>query len=319
MGDLDEVRNALGYERINLFGTSYGTRAAQVYMRRFPTRVRSVIMKGVAPIGTVLTLPMARDAQRALDLTFEDCAADEACRGAFPDLAEKWKGVLSELDGGVEVEISDPETRDKATVKISRATVAPTIRSLLQGVEGAAQIPMLIDRAANGDYAPLAEAALSIRRGFGKLVSTGMFLAITTAEDIPKSIPDEVARASSGTFLQDYYFKQLQRAAAIIPRGEVAAGYHEPIKSEIPTLLVSGFLDPATPPSGADEVGSHLPKSLHVVARYGSHSYGGMSPCVDNIMAEFIARGSVEGVDTSCVEAIRRPPFVTSSEKKPAD
>ena len=139
-----------------------------------------------------------------------------------------------------------------------------------------------------------------------------MFLAITSAEDVPITQPKEVVRASERTFLQDYYFRQLERAAEIIPRGKVSAEYREPVKSDIPTLLISGFLDPATPPRGAEEVARHLKNSRHVVVRYGSHAYGGLSPCMDNIMAEFIRRGSAEGVDSSCVEQVRRPPFALS-------
>ena len=305
MADIDEVRSALGYERINFFGTSYGTRAAQVYLRQFPDRVRAVILKGVTPITVPLTLPMARDAQRALDLLFDDCAADETCRTAFPKLREEWNALLAQLDNG-EIEV---KLDAKERVKISRATIMPTVRSLLQAVEGAAKLPMLIHHAANGDYAPLANEALTIRRGFPKAVSVGIFLAVSSAEDVSISNPDQISRASAGTFLRDDYFKQLHRAAELFSRVEMPADYRAPVRSDIPTLLISGFLDPATPPSGAEEVAKHLSNSLHVVARYGSHAYGGMAPCIDNVMAEFINRGSVAGIDIGCAEMIRRPPF----------
>ncbi|HEX8678738.1 MAG TPA: alpha/beta fold hydrolase, partial [Chthoniobacterales bacterium] len=100
MADLDEVRDALGYERINIFGTSYGTRTAQVFMRQFPERVRSVIMKGVTPITAPLTVAMARDAQRSLDLLFEDCAADPSCAGAFPKLKDEFGTAWERLEEG---------------------------------------------------------------------------------------------------------------------------------------------------------------------------------------------------------------------------
>lgn len=306
MADIDEVRAALGYERINLFGTSYGTRTAQVYMRQFPDRVRAVILKGVTPITTPLTLPMARDAQRSWDLLCEDCAADPTCHAAFPNLNDEFEAVFARLEREIEVDGKG----EVAHVKITRAAVAPTIRSLLQSIDGSAELPLLIHQAFNGDYAPLAKAALSVRRTFPKIVSVGVFLAVSSSEDVAVSDEKEIARASSGTFLRDDYFRQLQRAAALMPRAEMPDGYHGPVKSDVPTLLISGFLDPATPPSAAEEVASHLSRTRHVVARYGSHSYGGMAPCVDNIMAEFLARGSVEGLDTACTDPIRRPPFV---------
>jgi pimeloyl-ACP methyl ester carboxylesterase len=107
MADLDEVRGAMGYERINLFGTSYGARAAQVYMRQFPHRVRSVIMKGVTPITVPLTLPMARDAQHAWDLLCEDCAADPACNVAFPKLKSEFETVFARLEKDGETEVTN--------------------------------------------------------------------------------------------------------------------------------------------------------------------------------------------------------------------
>ena len=317
MADLDEVRTAMGYERINLFGTSYGTRAAQVYMRQYPNRVRSVIMKGVTPITVPLTAPMARDAQRAFDILCQDCAADPVCQAAFPNLKQEFQTVFERLEHEVETELPDAAGK-KERVMISRATIGPTIRTLLQSIEGAAKIPMLIHEAFNGDYTPLSAATLSIRRSFPKGVSIGMFLAVSSAEDVAVSDAKSIARESETTFLRDDYFKQLQRAAEILPRKTMPADYHAPVRSEIPTLLISGFCDPATPPSGAEEVARHLANSRHVVVRYGSHAYGGLSPCVDNIMADFIVRGSVNEIDLTCVDQVRRPPFIVKADKPEA-
>jgi pimeloyl-ACP methyl ester carboxylesterase len=318
MADLDEVRAAMGYERLNLFGTSYGTRAAQVYMRQFPDRVRAVILKGVTPMEHAFFLPMARDAQRALDLTFQDCAADAACREAYPELRENWAGVLRRLgDGDVEAEVEEPESKKKVAVQIGRPGIAPTIRSLLQSVQGAAQLPKLINSAAAGDFGPLATATLTIRRSFSQVLSPGMFLAVAAAEDLRLTDAEELARASRETFLGDYYFQQVRRVSTLIPLGEMPSDYRESVRSDTPTLLISGFLDPATPPDGGDEVARHLPNSRHVVVRNAAHSYGGLSPCMDNIMAEFIGRGTAEGIDTSCTAAIRRPPFVLPDKPKP--
>jgi pimeloyl-ACP methyl ester carboxylesterase len=316
MADLDEVRAAMDYERINLFGTSYGTRAAQAYMRQFHNRVRSAIMKGVTPITAPLTLPMARDAQRALDLTFDDCLADEACGTAFPKVKEEWRSVFTRLDKG-EIEIELPTSADAKSerVKISRATLGPTVRTMLQSLGEAARLPLLIHQTATGDMVPFAQETLTIRRGFPKAVSTGMFLAITNAEDIPISDAKQVANESAGTFLRDDYFRQLQRAAELFPKTELPANYHDAVRSDIPVLLISGYLDPATPPSAAEEVGKNLRNSLQVVVRYGSHSYSGLSPCVDKLMADFISRASVNGLDVSCVDQIKRPAFAIDLKK----
>lgn len=276
-------------------------------------------MKGVTPITVPLTLPMARDAQRALNILFDDCAADEPCRTAFPNLRKEFATVFEKLENGVEVEISDKTDSRKERVRVSRASIAPSIRSILQSVDGAAQLPLLTHQAAAGDFVPLTNAALKIRQGFPKAVSMGMFLAVTSAEDVRISDEKEIARASENTFLRDDYFRQLKEAAKLLPKRELPPNYHEPVRSDIPTLLISGFTDPATPPEGAEEIGRHLPNSRHVVVRYGSHSYGGMSPCVDDMMAAFIEAGNAKNLETSCGDAIRRPPFATSAKTdKPA-
>lgn len=310
MADLDEVRATMGYERINLFGTSYGTRAAQVYMRQYPDHLRTVIMKGVTPIGAPLTVPMARDAQRAWDLLCTDCAADSACKSAFPNLKQEFEEVLTRLEKGVETEVKNAKG-EKEKVRISRAAIAPTIRTSLQSIDSSAELPLLIHQAFEGNYSPLAETALSIRRGFPKVVSLGVFLGISGIEDVGISDEKEVARISNNTFLRDDYFKQLQRAAAILPRKKMPDGYRTPVRSDIPTLLISGFFDPATPPDGAEDVARDLSRSSHIIVRFGSHSYDGMAPCVDKIMADFISRGAVDGINVSCIDEVRRPPFVT--------
>ena len=195
MADLDQVRDAMGYERINLFGTSYGTRAAQVFMRQYPDRVRTVIMKGVTPIAVPLTAPMAQDAQRAVNVLFEDCASDPQCHTAFPNLKEEFKTVFERLEREIDVALPGAAGK-KERVSISRATIGPTIRSLLQSTEGTATVPLLIHEAFNGDYVPLTKAALTIRRLFPKDVGIGMFLAVCSAEDVAASDAKAIARES---------------------------------------------------------------------------------------------------------------------------
>ena len=98
MDDLDDVRAALGYDTINLYGGSYGTRAGLVYMRRHPERVRTAVLDGLAPVSIALPSTVNADAHRALDLLFADCAADAACDAAFPDLRQTFARVIAELE-----------------------------------------------------------------------------------------------------------------------------------------------------------------------------------------------------------------------------
>jgi pimeloyl-ACP methyl ester carboxylesterase len=312
MDDLDEVRSALGYQRIDLFGTSYGTRSALVYLRQHPNHVRSVILKGVVPMNLVLPHIIAREAQRSLNLLLKDCATDKSCNQTFPNLSREFEVVLERLNKEpARASLIDPGTGKAEQVEISRGVFAVTLRSLFQNINTTNQVPMLIHHAFENDFAPFARLALTIRRGAADSFSYGMFLSVISSEDIPLTSSKVVAQESKGTFLGDYYARQVMQAAAIWPRGERPRGYNQPVRSNLPVLLISGYLDPATPPDGAAETARHLPNSLHLLIRNASHSYAGLSPCVDKIMAAFIDKGSPRGLDTSCAAEIQRAPFAT--------
>lgn len=168
MDDLDEVRAALGYERLNLFGGSYGTRASLVYLKRHPKHVRTVTLQGVAPTNQFMPLDFAQSMERALQGTLGDCAADEACNRAFPNLRAETKAVLERLiQGPVEVEVrknfdrgggapgagSTPEERVK--VKLSRDLAVEAVRYMLYHPAGASRAPLVLHQAAGVILFPL--------------------------------------------------------------------------------------------------------------------------------------------------------------------
>ncbi len=309
--DLDEVRAWLGYDRINLYGTSYGTRVALVYLRSHPERVRSVVLKGVAPLGFATARDYGRDAERALGLLFGDCAADATCRRAFPNLQAELQAVLHRLEAGlVRVELPAVQKSPARTIEISRWAFGESLRNLLYSPVTASQVPLFIHQAAEGNLAPIVEVALRYRQGFVSDVSFGQFLSVTCAEDIPRIDAEKAAREAAGTFADDYRLRQQARACRLWPRVRLPEEYFEPVRSDAPVLILSGGLDPVTPPRWGEEAARHLPASLHVVFRNGGHPFAGFQGCGDKLIAEFIARGSAKGLDTSCADKAPRPPFV---------
>jgi pimeloyl-ACP methyl ester carboxylesterase len=304
MDDLDDVRAALGYEQINLFSTSYGTRAAQVYLREYPERVRSVILKGTTPVSETIPPVIARDAQRSLDLVLEDCGKSAACSKAFPHLKREFAQVLARFEkGSVGVQIANEENGKVERGELSRGAFITTLRSLLQSTATIARLPMLIHEAYKGNYSPYVREVLTIRRGFSKSISIGAFLSIINSEDLRLIDPGQ----SEGTFMGEYYYRQLRQACEILPRGPLPPGYREPAVSSAPVLLISGLFDPSTPPQYGDDVAQTLRNSRHIVVRSGSHSYTNLSPCIDNLMADFIIRGGVTDLGASCADRI--PPI----------
>ena len=165
MDDLDDVRAWLGYERINLFGLSYGTRAALVYMRQHPERVRTAFLVGVTPTYHNVPLHHARDGQRALNLLLNECAADSKCNKAFPNIKKELMELLSSLGRQpAQAKYVLPETGKEVTVTIRPEVFAEKLRSALYMPPGARKLPFIIHRAAQGDLAPFLGMVVPVQR-----------------------------------------------------------------------------------------------------------------------------------------------------------
>lgn len=317
--DLDDVRAALGYERLNVHGTSFGTRAAQVYLRMYPHRVRSVVLHGVVTPGAATPQSFALDSEAALAGTVRDCMADSVCAAAFPRLADDVRAVTERVRRGpVEVSYTDAEA-GRVTLSLSRGTVAETVRKMLYAPGTASRVPFVIHRAAAGDWAPLASAAVSDRRMMGD-AGWGLFLSVTCTEDAPY-VDTLAARATnSTTLLGAYRVRQQADACRGWPRGRLPAGYRGPVRSAVPALILAGEMDPATPPHWADSAAAGLPNAVRIVIPHAAHGYHGMpgADCIDPLVVAFILAGDARGLDTSCVTRVRRPAWVVD-EPRPVE
>lgn len=318
MDDLDDVRAALGYERINIVGASYGTRAAQVYLRQHGKHVRAVVLHGVSLTGQFMPRDFPQHTERALEGVLGECAADEACRAAFPNLRAEAKAVLDKLTRGpVDVELKNAQTGEGIRLKLSRDLAGEAVRYMLYQPNAASRIPLYIHSAAQGDFAPLARSAVLYRRQIVATGSNGMYLSVTCAEDLPWIKPGEGERNGERTFLGDYRLRQQRAACALWPRGETPKGYSEPTRSDVPALILTGQWDPVTPPLYGDAAARLLTNSLHVVVPHGGHGFGGLDglDCLDNLVADFFERGTAKGLDTSCVNNVRRRGFLLELPK----
>lgn len=313
--DFDEIRQWLGYEKVNLFGGSYGTRAAQVYLRRHPESVRSTVLLGVAPLDETLPVSHSRAAQRALDLLFDRCAADPACAKAFPDLRAEFQRLMARLaEGPVPAQVKHPETGKETTVQLSRGAFVEAVRWQMYEVENARALPLKIHQAAQGDFGPIAQVAVETRRAIPRFLTLGMLLSVTCAEDLPFLDPATIEARTRGSFLGDERVRTQLRACGEWPRGTVPAGHMEPLRSDAPVLMLFGEIDPVTPPEFAARVASGLPNGLQVVVPGGAH--GNFDACLERLIHEFLERASVRGLDTSCVAKIEHPPFATQPARE---
>lgn len=310
MDDLDEVRAGLGFEKINLLGGSYGTRAAVTYLKRHQSHVRAIVLHGVSPTNQFMPRDFPQHTERALNGVIADCLADTDCRTAFPDPRADANAVLNRLlKSPVTVELNRKPAN--ITVDLSRDLVAEAIRYMLYQPTGASQIPLFLHLAAGGNFTPLAEAALNYRQWIVATGSNGMYLSVTCAEDLPAIKPGVGEQNAENTFLGAYRLVQQRAACALWPQAKLAAGYAEPTRSGVPTLIVTGQWDPVTPPVYGDTASKYLPHSLHVVVPHGGHGFNGLNgiECVNGLIETFIQSGTTTGLDTSCVSSIARKGF----------
>ncbi len=313
MDDLEEVRERLGYGKIDLFGTSYGTRAAQVLMKRHPQKVRSALLMGVASLDALLPLTHSQGSERALDLIITACLEDADCKKAYPNLRAEYEALWNRLEAAPAVlDIQAPGTDKKVKIRFTRGNFAESIRFYSYSPASGVVVPALLHRAFEGDLQPFAEQVLENEVPFRKYFAWGEHLSVTCSEDVP-FYPADTKAYSRGTFLGDYRIDMQRELCAAWPKGEVPADLHDPVEADIPTLLLSGELDPVTPPWMAREVARHLPRAKHVLLEYGHHGPDGLSnmDCLAGMINSFLARGNAEGLDTSCVETMKRPAWVT--------
>lgn len=313
--DFDEIRAWLGYGKVNLIGGSYGTRAAQVYMKRHPGSVRAAVIFGVAPMDEPLSLSHAANGQRSLDTLLGWCEKDEACRAKFPAVRADFKAVMDRLaKGPVTVEVDHPQTGKRAKVTLSRDFIADGIRWALYG--DSESLPLMVHQAAGGDFGLLGQASVNSRLGAIAGITSGLLFSVTCAEDMPYIDAAEIPARTAGSFLGDYRVRQQMRACTVWPRGKAAPGHREALRTDIPVLLVSGERDPVTPPAFADRAARFLTRGTKIVVPWGSH--GGGEPCVLKIQRDFLEKGSAEGLDTSCLKKIQMPPFVLEPPREEA-
>jgi pimeloyl-ACP methyl ester carboxylesterase len=307
--DLDAVRAALGYERIALYGVSYGTRVVQHYVRRFPSRAAAVVLDGVVPPDRALGPDTPLDAQRALDLMFARCRADAACNSAFPDLARRFQALLAELDGRPrQVTLADPSTGAPRSVDLDRARLAGAVRLLNYYSATTALLPLYIDRATKGDYAPIASELLLLSQNLDAQVAYGMNAAVVCAEDVPAYAHLDRARLAR-TYLGLEQIDELTVLCEGWPKGVVDSDLFAPLHSAVPALILSGEADPVTPPAAAARAAGGFRDALHVVLAGQGHGQLATG-CAPRVIARFLTARTARGLDVGCLATVSASPFV---------
>jgi pimeloyl-ACP methyl ester carboxylesterase len=306
MQDLDAVRQQLGAERIDLIGASYGTRAGLEYLRAFPGAVRRAVLDGVAPPDMVLPASFSTDGQASFDALLAACEAEPGCHRDHPTLRADWAALLQSLPK--QVTAPHPLTGRPETFTLTREMLLAAVRGPLYGPALAAALPAAIADAAQGRYEGIVGLGAILASRKGVKLAMGMHVSVVCAEDLPR-LADSVDKP--GADFGSEFAAMYRRMCSAWPRGAVPAAFYSVLASHAPVLLLSGGVDPATPPRHGERVARALgPMAQHVVVPNAGHGVMAIG-CVRDVVYRFIDATDdkdATAVDAGCVKAIPRPP-----------
>lgn len=307
--DFPRVWDALGYHRVNLIGTSYGSRMGLELERRFPERIRTVTLDAVAPVSLTWPSLAAPDADAALAALVDDCKTDTSCARAFPRFAQDIDAAFARVSQHpANAAVRDPASGEMVRVRFGRTDLGYAVRGLLYG-DAALSLPQWFKAAAAGSYDRFAQAYLDRARVLDRQIADGVHLGVYCAEDLPRVEWQAAIAAARPTHLGSYLIDEYRAACAVWPRGAVPASYFEPVHSRVPTLLMTGRRDPVTPPRTATDAARTLEGSRILLWRYGGHASDGLSQrgCRGSIVNAFIQSASVANLPTGCMGSAPLP------------
>lgn len=305
--DLEQVRRALGVSRWNLYGVSYGSRVAQTYMRRFPDAVRTAVLDGVLPADVSLGPQIATHSQAALDALIRQCEQASSCRERFPQLERQITQLLNRLEEEpIDVRYESIREGTWQSLTFTRAHLVSVIRMALYNSDVLSVLPPLIDSAAR-DGNLVALARLAQRLDISDDIALGMHNSVLCTEDAPFYSESET-RGEHATYMGPEFLEGLMALCESWPRGEIGEDFKTPLRSSIPTLLLSGARDPITPPAYGDRLIQTLSNARHLVVPERGHHVG-VEGCVPDIIARFVISADPNALSAECLERVRTVPL----------
>ncbi len=308
--DIEDLRKALGCAKWNLYGLSYGTRLALTVLRRHPAGIRSVVLDSVLPPEVNFDEVAAGNLLRALNSVFDGCASDRECGTAYPDLRLRFGNLVAAADRQPLKLPIDPADAGGRPAGIRGAQVVDAIYNALHKPQMIPQIPRMISAAAAGDYAELLPL---VKENLGpSSVSWGMRYSVWCSEEMPFESADRIAAQLSpglgiGGIDETTASPEVCRAWKVSPAPAVE---NEPVKSDIPTLILAGEFDPDTPPGWGRQLLESMPNARYVEFRGRSHG-AGFSACGVEVVSAFL-RHPGSPLAAECTLRIRGADFGSS-------
>ena len=312
--DVNDLRIALGYDKVNLWGSSYGSRLALGVMRDFPDGLRSVVLDAPYTPEVDIYLDTPGSFDRALNVLIQECAAHEACNAAYPDLGVVLFDTVDRLnESPASFEVIHPLTRESYTKVVDGDGLVELVFRSLYDTAMRPLLPQAIYDASEGTFTSFVRtASLDIWRQ--DIRSWGMYFSVLCNEEVPFSSLEafrstlaeypELARFFEG-------FEAGGLAYAVCPdwgAGEADARENEPIRSDIPTLIMTGQYDPIVPPGWGQQAAQTLTTSYFFEFAGMGHGASG-ADCPRTMMLAFLDDPTT-APDDACIAEMEVSPFV---------
>ncbi len=307
--DLEAVRQALGAPQFDLFGVSYGTRMAQQYVMRHPEGVRSLILDSPVPNQAILGEDFARNLESALEQQFAACTTTPACSERFGDPMATLRELRDALAANPHrVRFRDPQSWISIERTLSAPVLVSVVRMFAYTPETAALLPLSIDASARGDVGPLLGQAKLLSGDLGDDMNSGMALSVICSEDADQLAPRP---EDAATLLGNQLIDSIRTQCATWPRGSRPADFHAPLKTDKPILILSGELDPVTPPAYGQVILAGLKNARQLIGKGQGHGLFARG-CTPRLIEEFVSKLDPLGLDASCLDELGPTPAFIS-------
>lgn len=315
VADLEDLRHALGGPQFDLVGVSYGTRVAQQYAKAHADAVRALVLDSAVPNDLALGGEHARNLEDALQALFSRCRAEADCADRYGDPYRTLRELQARLRARpVALQLRDPYTFRPREQHVTDDSLAQLVRIYAYNPHTAALLPYLLHEAAGGDYAPLmGQSQLAVDEVAGSL-NGGMALSVICTEDADRLRPNP---ADEDTVLGNSLPRWLLAACAIWPRGARAPDFAEPVRGEVPVLVLAGERDPVTPVRYGRQIVRSLPRAR--LLQLAGQGHGVLTVgCVPHLVSEFIRTLDALKLDARCLDALGpAPPFLDANGAGP--
>jgi pimeloyl-ACP methyl ester carboxylesterase len=299
--DVNDLRLALGYDQLNLYGDSYGTRLALTVMRDYPEAVRSAVLDSTYPLEVNLYTTLAPNVERAFNVLFDDCAADPTCNAAYPNLRAVFYNLVDQLNvSPVTVLLS--MGGDDYPVLLTGDLLIDVLFGGLYNPVVTAGMPKMIYQIQAGEYSILRNR---LRLYFDTSSALGMNTSVQCAEEVPFNSGEDAFTAAQGVqpAIGGFFSESAQPLFTVCQDWTGIAPdprENQPVTSDIPTLILAGEFDPITPPEWGQMTATHLANSYFYEFRGNGHWVTRSSRCALSITLSFLDN-PLTPPDASCL------------------